>query len=167
MDAKELEHQIILFRKVAAARDKFLNVQLQTQIGPVGHAARAHARVAASVARPASASLAARSDRQYPIACPFARICPGLACLSPQRMVHLYACAGRGVSRDRALEIAWQVLAMNPMLIDWYDPAKEGIALYKTLLLDPADRQQVAAIIESKSPPVVPLSALHIRHTRR
>ena len=40
MDPQELERQINLFRKVAAARDKFLNVQLQTTIGPVGHGAR-------------------------------------------------------------------------------------------------------------------------------
>ena len=46
-----------------------------------------------------------------------------------------------------------QVYAMNPMLIDWYDPSKEGIALYKTLLLDPKDRKQVASLIERKSPP--------------
>ena len=59
MDAKELEHQIILFRKVAAARDKFLNVQLQTQIGAVGHAARAHARARARgcICRQASVSV--------------------------------------------------------------------------------------------------------------
>ena len=43
MDAADLERQISLLRKVAAARDKFLNVQLQTQIGQVGRRASARA----------------------------------------------------------------------------------------------------------------------------
>jgi len=69
--------QVLLFRKVTASRDKFLNVKLRTHIGPV--------------------------------------------------------------------------MALNPMLVDWYDPQKEGVSLYKTLLLDPIHRAEVAKMIEERS----------------
>lgn len=40
MAAGDVEKQVILFRSIIAQRDKFLNVKLQTQIGPVRWCAR-------------------------------------------------------------------------------------------------------------------------------
>jgi hypothetical protein len=76
LSAEAVEKQVLLFRNIASLRDKFLNVQLQTQIGPV--------------------------------------------------------------------------MSLNPMLADWYDPTKEGAALYKTLLLDPVEREQIAKMVQER-----------------
>ena len=43
-----------------------------------------------------------------------------------------------------------QVMSLNPILSDWYDPVKEGTALYKTLLLDPKDRVEIAKIVQER-----------------
>ena len=41
-------------------------------------------------------------------------------------------------------------MSLNPMLADWYDPLKEGPALYKTLLLDPQERVEIAKIVQDR-----------------
>jgi len=77
----------MLFQKVAAARDKFLNVTIQTTIGPV----RIYTHINTCTHALQNALLAERSD------------------------------------------CAWinQILSLNPVLIDWYDPKKVSARVYK------------------------------------
>ena len=80
----------MLFQKVAAARDKFLNVTIQTTIGPVRIHTHINTRTHA-LHHTQNALLAERSD-----------------------------CASMN-----------QILSLNPVLIDWYDPKKVSAQVYK------------------------------------
>lgn len=67
----------------------------------------------------------------------------------------ILAISKASASRDKFLSVAVQtpsgpVLSLNPLLLDWYDPAKEGCAFYKTLLLDPEQRAEVAKSIRKR-----------------